>query len=189
MRNSDVAKILYEIAYLLEVQDIQFKPRAYRKATQSIESMSEDIAVVWKEGKLEDIPGVGKSIAEKIDEFLTMLGLNENRDQKIGTFSKGMKQKISVTSAIMHNPKNLLLDEPVYGLHPLTSRALQDFIKNRKGTTVIATHSTQLVEQVADVVYLIMRGKVILYDKVSSLVSRYGSIEETYFQTKDGLNV
>ncbi|MBW3013161.1 DNA polymerase/3'-5' exonuclease PolX [Candidatus Woesearchaeota archaeon] len=70
MRNADVAKILYEIADLLEVQDIQFKPRAYRKAAQSIESMSEDIVSVWKKGKLDDIPGVGKSIAEKIDEFL-----------------------------------------------------------------------------------------------------------------------
>jgi len=118
-----------------------------------------------------------------------MIGINDFLDYEIGTYSKGMKQKISVTSAIMHNPKNLLLDEPVYGLDPLTSRALQDFIKKRKGTTVIATHSTQLVEQVADVVYLIMRGKVILYDKVSTLVSRYGSIEETYFQTKDGLDV
>ena len=124
-----------------------------------------------------------------IDEITQMIGINDFLDYEIGTYSKGMKQKISVTSAIMHNPKNLLLDEPVYGLDPLTSRALQDFIKKRKGTTVIATHSTQLVEQVADVVYLIMRGKVILYDKVSTLVSRYGSIEETYFQTKDGLDV
>ena len=126
---------------------------------------------------------------DRIYEITKMIGINDFLDYEIGSYSKGMKQKISVTSAIMHNPKNLLLDEPVYGLDPLTSRALQDFIKNRKGTTVIATHSTQLVEQVADVVYLIMRGRVILSDKVSTLVSKYGSIEETYFQTKDELNV
>jgi DNA polymerase (family 10) len=71
MRNVEVAKILYEIADLLDLQDIEFKPRAYRKAAQAIESMSKDISVVWKKGKLEDIPGVGKSISEKIDEFLS----------------------------------------------------------------------------------------------------------------------
>ena len=47
MRNAEVAKILYEIADLLELQDIQFKPRAYRKAAQVIESMSKDISVIW----------------------------------------------------------------------------------------------------------------------------------------------
>lgn len=126
---------------------------------------------------------------DRIDEITKMIGINDFLDYEIGSYSKGMKQKISVISAIMHNPKNLLLDEPVYGLDPLTSRALQDFIKNKKGTTVIATHSTQLVEQVADIVYIIMRGRVILSDKVSTLVSKYGTMEETYFQIKDKLNV
>jgi len=125
----------------------------------------------------------------RIEEITKMVGINDYLDYEIGSYSKGMKQKISVISAILHNPKNLLLDEPVYGLDPLTSRALQDFIKNRKGTTIIATHSTQLVEQVADIVYIIMRGRVILSDKVSTLISQYGNMEETYFQIKDKLNV
>jgi len=126
---------------------------------------------------------------ERINDITKMIGINDFLDFEIGTYSKGMKQKISVTSSIIHNPKNLLLDEPVYGLDPLTSRALQDFIKNRKGTTVIATHSTQLVEQVADIVYLVMRGRVILSDNVSKLISKYGSMEEAYFQAKGELNV
>lgn len=130
-----------------------------------------------------------KNAEEKINEITKMIGIDDFLDYEIGSYSKGMKQKISVTSAIMHNPKNLLLDEPVYGLDPLTSKALQDYIKNRRGTTVIATHSTQLVEQVADIVYLIMKGSVILSDKVSALVSKYGSIEDAYFQIKDGINV
>jgi len=126
---------------------------------------------------------------DRIYDITKMIGVYDFLDYEIGSYSKGMKQKISVISAIMHNPKNLLLDEPVYGLDPLTSRALQDFIKKRKGTTVIATHSTQLVEQVADIVYLIMRGRVILSDNVSTLVSKYGNMEEAYFQTKDEVNV
>jgi len=130
-----------------------------------------------------------KDAENKINEITKMIGIYDFLDYEIGSYSKGMKQKISVTTAIMHSPKNLLLDEPVYGLDPLTSRTLQDFIKTRKGTTVIATHSTQLVEQVASKVYILMRGRVVLFDEVSKLVEKHGSIEEAYFQTKDEVNV
>ena len=58
---------------------------------------------------------------EIIDEITTNIGIHSSLDYEIGSYSKGMKQKISITSAIMHNPPNLLLDEPVYGLDPLTS--------------------------------------------------------------------
>ena len=89
-------------------------------------------------------------------------------------------------SAILHTPNNLLLDEPVYGLDPLSSRTIQEFITERKGTTVIATHSTQLVERVADVVYFLMKGRIITSDKVDSLVQQHGSIEHAYFYYKEG---
>ncbi len=125
----------------------------------------------------------------KINEITKMIGIYDFLDYEIGSYSKGMKQKISMTSAIMHNPTNLLLDEPVYGLDPLTSKTIRDFISNKKGTTVIATHSTQLVEQIADLVYILMRGRVIHFEEVSKLVSKYGSMEDAYFNIKDENNV
>lgn len=73
MLNQKIAKIFEEIADLLEMQDIQFKPRAYRKAAISIRSLSEDIKDIYKKGgvdALEKIPGVGKSMALKIDEMI-----------------------------------------------------------------------------------------------------------------------
>ncbi len=70
MKNAEIAKILYEIADLLEIEGVEFKPRAYRKAAQNIESLSIDIEDLYKKGELEKIPGVGKSIAEKIKEYL-----------------------------------------------------------------------------------------------------------------------
>ena len=70
MKNAEVAKILYEIADLLEIEGVEFKPRAYRKAAQNIESLSVDIEDLYRRGELEKIPGVGKSIAEKIKEYL-----------------------------------------------------------------------------------------------------------------------
>ncbi|MDO8642470.1 MAG: DNA polymerase/3'-5' exonuclease PolX [Candidatus Woesearchaeota archaeon] len=70
-KNSEVAKILYQIADLLDIQNVQWKPQAYRKAAQSVESYPEDIADVAKERKLKDVPSVGEHIAQKIEEYLT----------------------------------------------------------------------------------------------------------------------
>ena len=124
--------------------------------------------------------------AERIINHLSqMIGIDDALDYELGGYSKGMKQKISLLSAIMHAPQNLLLDEPVYGLDPLASRTIQDFIKKRQGTTVLATHSTQLVEHVADNVYFLMHGSVILYDSVPNLMSKHGSIENAYFHYKE----
>ena len=114
-----------------------------------------------------------------------MIGIDASLDYELGGYSKGMKQKISLLSAIMHQPQNLLLDEPVYGLDPLASRTIQDFIKKRKGATVLATHSTQLVEHVANSVYFLMNGNVIAYDTVFNLMNRHGSIENAYFYYKE----
>ena len=120
-----------------------------------------------------------------INTFATMTGIDEALDYELGSYSKGMRQKISIISAMMHEPNNLLLDEPVYGLDPLTSRTIQDFIRKRKGTTIIATHSTQLVEQVADAVYLLMHGRVIAYDTVASLLASHQTMENAYFHYKE----
>ncbi len=70
MKNREMAGILYEIAELLEMKDVDFKPRAYRWAAQNIESLGTDIEELYEQGKLQDISGVGKSIAEKITEYL-----------------------------------------------------------------------------------------------------------------------
>jgi len=122
-----------------------------------------------------------KNAENEINKLSKLLGIKRFLDNEIGSYSKGMKQKISLISAIIHKPKNLLLDEPVWGLDPLTSRTLRDFIKNRKGTTIIATHSPQLVEDVADIVYFLTKGEVVSSGDVSSFLKNNGSIEESYF--------
>lgn len=70
MRNREVADLLYEIADLLELKGVEWKPRAYRRAAQNIESHSEDIDEVHQRGGLTEIAGVGESIAKKIGEYL-----------------------------------------------------------------------------------------------------------------------
>ena len=71
--NHDIAKILYEIAGYLDMDEVAFKPRAYEKAASAVEALDEDAAETYKKGglkALEEIPGVGVSIAEKIEEFI-----------------------------------------------------------------------------------------------------------------------
>jgi len=70
MKNREIAKILYEMADLLEIKGVEFKPRAYRRAAINIESLGVDVEELYKRGELEKVPGVGKSIAEKIVEYL-----------------------------------------------------------------------------------------------------------------------
>jgi hypothetical protein len=71
--NQKIAKILYEIGELLDIKGVSFKPTAYKRAAQSLETLNRDVAEIYKEEKmkgLEKIPGVGKSIAKKIKEYL-----------------------------------------------------------------------------------------------------------------------
>ena len=70
MKNFEIAKILYKIADILEFQNVEFKPVAYRRAANNIETMSGDIEDVYKQNKLEEIPGIGKNIAGKIAEII-----------------------------------------------------------------------------------------------------------------------
>ena len=72
MTNQQVADIFTRIADLLEIKgEVIYKILAYRKAADSLNSLGRDVNDVWREGKLTEIPGVGKAIAEKIDELLT----------------------------------------------------------------------------------------------------------------------
>lgn len=123
--------------------------------------------------------------SSRILSLAASIGIADALDYEIGGYSKGMKQKISLLAALMHSPHNLLLDEPIYGLDPLAGRTVQEFIKSRNGTTVIATHSTHLVENIADTVHFLMHGHVIHSESTSSLLTRFPSIEEAYFFYKD----
>jgi len=80
LMNKEISKILHEMAVLLEMKEVEFKPRAYEKAADSIESLAEDVADIYKHGGLkaiEDIPGVGLSIGEKIEEYISTKHVKE----------------------------------------------------------------------------------------------------------------
>ena len=122
-----------------------------------------------------------KDVEERINNLSNILDIEDFLDYELGSYSKGMKQKISLISSIMHEPNNLLLDEPVWGLDPLTSKTLKKFIRERNGTTVLATHSPQLVEKVANEVYFLKKGRIVSHDIVKNYIKKFGSIEDAYF--------
>ena len=85
MKNRLVAKILYEVADLLELEGVEFKPRAYRRAAQAVESCPIPIEDLVAQGRLPELPGVGKSIAQKIEEIVRTgkLALHEELKAKL----------------------------------------------------------------------------------------------------------
>ena len=70
MKNQDIARILYEIADLLELDGVAFKPRAYRRAAQTVDELPEPIEAVAERGELKELPGVGEAIAKKIEQIV-----------------------------------------------------------------------------------------------------------------------
>lgn len=104
MKNKEIAKIFYEIADLYEMQDVQFKPRAYRKAAQNIESLGKDIEEVYEQDELEDIPGVGESIAEEIVEYV-----ETNTVERLEKLKKDMPVDLrSLSSVETLGPKKIM---------------------------------------------------------------------------------
>lgn len=90
---------------------------------------------------------------ERIEYFLKMLGLWEKKDAAAGTFSKGMKQKLAIARALIHNPKILFMDEPTASLDPEASKMVRDFIldlKKEKHTIFLTTHNLDEATKICD---------------------------------------
>ncbi|MEM4245004.1 MAG: DNA polymerase/3'-5' exonuclease PolX [Candidatus Nanoarchaeia archaeon] len=95
MKNQEIARIFYEIADILEMQGVNWKPVAYRKAARALESLSEDIEEIYKKGKLEDIPGVGEGLAKKIKQYIET-GRIEEYERLKKTLPKGITKLMEI---------------------------------------------------------------------------------------------
>src|SRR5271169_175468 len=102
-------------------------------------------------GKLYDCPDAQRK--GNIQRFLTLLGLWEKRDVMAGTFSKGMKQKLAIARALVHEPKLLFMDEPTANLDPESAKTVRDFIldlKKEKRTIFLNTHNLDEPQRICD---------------------------------------
>jgi ABC-2 type transport system ATP-binding protein len=102
-------------------------------------------------GKLYDCTAAQRK--ENIQRFLTMLGLWERKDALVGTYSKGMKQKLGIACALIHDPQILFMDEPTANLDPESAKTVRDFIlelKKERRTIFLNTHNLDEAQRICD---------------------------------------
>ena len=110
---------------------------------------------------------------QRLQEQLRAMNLWERRNDLVGTFSKGMKQKLAIIRAVFHEPKVIFMDEPTAGLDPEASLMVRDMISKLKGegrTLVVCTHNLDEAQRLADIVGIINR-RLLVCDTLTNLRS------------------
>ncbi len=126
-------------------------------------------------GRIRDMSET--AIKKRVDKLAKILELDDRIDSRLGSYSKGMKQKISYAATILHDPDLVLLDEPTSGLDARYGRLIKDWIARtsaRNKTIIISTHITELAESVCK--------RVLIMDK--GIMKAYGTVADVITQTK-----
>lgn len=127
-------------------------------------SAEKNLSIFAKLYDVEDVPGAVK-------KYLQLLGLWDRRADPVGSFSKGMRQKLAIARALLHEPKVLFLDEPTSGLDPEAAKMVRDFIeslKERGRTIFMCTHNLDEADRLCDRIG-IFKQKLIALDKPAVL--------------------
>ena len=117
-------------------------------------------------------------VRERTERVLEQVKMTEWIDQKVGRFSKGMKQRINIASTLLSDPDVVLLDEPSTGLDPRGVAEVRDIIRGLKGEGRLIFFSSHILSEVVDVcdeVILINRGKLLFYDTLANVNARLGT--------------
>lgn len=122
-------------------------------------------------GELYQVPNMEK----RIENLLEAVGLRNDRNKKVGAYSKGMQQKLAFARALLHDPELLILDEPVANLDPTSIKQIRDLIEeeNRLGRTIfVSSHLLSEVERLCKKVAIINRGKLLAEDTMENIKRR-----------------
>lgn len=133
------------------------------------------------------LKGISKSSMEdEINRVLLYVNMVEKSNQKIGTYSGGMKQRILIAQAIIGNPKLLILDEPTAGLDPKERVRIRERIAelSKDKIILVSTHVVSDIESIAKKIILIKTGKIIDYANVNGLCDKYNAtnLEDVYMK-------
>jgi len=124
-------------------------------------------------------------LREKITELLDDVKLLTVKDRPVGTFSTGMRQRLNIARALLHDPRVVILDEPTNGLDPQSVRWVRDFIiklKERGLTVILTTHDMYEIDELAEEVAIMDRGQILEIGNKDELKARHGvdRIEEVF---------
>ncbi len=125
-------------------------------------------------------------------QLLAKVGLENEADKKVGSFSKGMKMRLGFIRALIHNPQLLLLDEPTSGLDPANARILKDMVLEQKQmgkTVILTTHNMHDAEELCDRVAFIVDGKIRALDAPYALRETSTNTQVGYRYISDGKEI
>src|SRR5271157_6296016 len=117
---------------------------------------------------------------KRVEEALQEVHMEEWIDKRVGKFSKGMKQRVCIASALLGDPTVLLLDEPTNGLDPRGMSEVRDIVKSLKSKSrliFMSSHLLSEVSEVCDEVAMIDHGKLIVYDTISNVTAKFSGGE------------
>jgi ABC-2 type transport system ATP-binding protein len=122
-------------------------------------------------------------LRQRADDALALVGLAERRNERVKTFSGGLKRRLNIAGALLHDPDLLLLDEPTVGVDPQSRNAIfenLEELKRRGKTLLYTTHYMEEAERLCERVLIMDRGNVLVDDQVAALKGQHGNLERAF---------
>jgi ABC-2 type transport system ATP-binding protein len=123
------------------------------------------------------------TIASRASDALQLVGLADRRNDRVKNFSGGMKRRLNIAGALLHDPDLVLLDEPTVGVDPQSRNAIFDNLEQLKArgkTLLYTTHYMEEAERLCDRMLIMDHGRVLADDATRSLVSAHGNLERAF---------
>jgi len=131
----------------------------------------------------------GHELRDRVNESLSQTGMEDAADRRIGTYSRGMMQRICLAQALINDPDLVILDEPTGGLDPIGRMGIREIIRSlrdRGKTVFFSSHELSEVELVCDHLAIISRGRIVAEGAAAELVPEGESLERYFMKTVQG---
>ncbi len=135
----------------------------------------------------------GDAVERRIAELLEVFELSSWKDELIEAYSHGMRQKLIISSALIHRPECIVVDEPMVGLDPKGARLLKDIFRqfvDRGGTVLMSTHTLEVAEAMCDQIGILQHGKIVAHGTMAEIRRQHAagdaSLEELFLKLTGG---